>query len=351
MKVGVVIPAYNGEKYVADCLGSLQAQTHADWEAYVMDDGSRDGTLAAVSEFAERDSRVRVWSQQNRGLVATMNTLLDRLDDSVDAVAFLDIDDFLHPQAYETLVGALERTHADVAECSIVHVMAGAAAANVFAKPVADVAERVIDDMSVYWLRRTAPGGWINKQNKIYRRSAVRGLRFQPTLSYEDDYFFACEVNARIRRKVKLDAMLYAYRANPASATAAIPFREYVRATLERIRLSFVVFLEAGMVPKDLEAEYRADLAKDAYRMCIRKNLKKNADAAERRELFARAGDAFARLESEHGFEPVGKYSDYAKKQSDELLKVKHDWSFLNTNVIPLARLTVFTCFVSLSVR
>ena len=50
MRIGVVIPAYNGEKYVADCLGSLMAQTHADWQAYVMDDGSRDGTLAAQSD-------------------------------------------------------------------------------------------------------------------------------------------------------------------------------------------------------------------------------------------------------------------------------------------------------------
>jgi glycosyltransferase involved in cell wall biosynthesis len=306
MKIGVVIPAYNGERYVADCIGSLLAQTHEDWEAYVMDDGSRDGTLAALKEFAERDGRINVWSQPNHGLVPTMNTLLDRLDDSIELVAFLDIDDFIHPQAYETLSAALERTGADVAECSIVHVLDGADFATMFDAPLGEVRERVIDDMSVYWLRRTAPGGWINKQNKLYRRSAIRGLRFQPTLSYEDDYFFACEVNASIRRKVKLDAALYAYRANPDSATAAIPFREYVRATLERISLSCAVFLDAGRVPKALEAEYRADLAKDAYRMCIRKNLKKNRNEAERRELFAQAGEAFARLEREHGFAPVG---------------------------------------------
>ena len=306
MKIGVVIPAYNGERYVADCLGSLLAQTYADWEAYIMDDGSSDGTFAALEEFAERDGRIHVWRQENRGLVATMNTLLDKLDDSVELVTFLDIDDFIHPQTYEVMSAALERTGADVAECSIVHVLDGADFAMMFNAPVGEVRERVIDDMSVYWLRRTTPDGWINKQNKLYRRDAIRGIRFQPTLSYEDDYFFACEVNARIRSKVKLDAALYAYRANPKSATAALPFREYVRATLERIRLSCAVFLDAGRVPKALEAEYRADLAKDAYRMCIRKNLKKNRDEAERRELFLQAGEAFAKLEREHGFAPVG---------------------------------------------
>ena len=306
MKVGVVIPAYNGERYVADCLGSLKAQTHADWEAYVMDDGSRDGTLAAVKRVAEADPRIRVWHQENAGLVATMNALLDRLDASVELVAFLDVDDFIHPRMFETLAAALERTGADVAECSIVHVPTDASPAVTFARPVGAAGERVIDDMSVYWLRRTSPDGWINKQNKLYRRAAIRGLRFQPTLSYEDDYFFACEVNARIRRKVKVGAELYAYRATPGSATASMPFRKYVLATLERIRLSCVVFLDAGRVPKALEAEYRKDLAKDAYRMCIRKNLRKNGSAAERRELFALAGEAFARLERDHGFSPVG---------------------------------------------
>ena len=306
MKVGVVIPAYNGERYVTDCIGSLKAQTHADWEAYVMDDGSSDGTFAAVRALAQDDPRIRVWHQENCGLVATMNALLDRLDNSVELVAFLDIDDFIHPQTFEMLAAALERTDADVAECSIVHVPADAAPAAVFSRPVDCARERVIDDMSIYWLRRTSPEGWINKQNKLYRRSSIGALRFQPTLSYEDDYFFACEVNAQIHRKVKVDVGLYAYRANPNSSTSSMPFREYVRATLERIRLSFAVFLDAGRVPKALEAEYRSDIAKDAYRMCIRKNLKKNKNAVERRELFMLAGEAFVRLEREHGFRPTG---------------------------------------------
>ena len=305
MKTGVVIPAHNGEKYVSDCLESLLAQTHRDWEAYVMDDGSSDGTFAALRAFADRDPRIRVWSQENRGLVATMNTLLDRLDASVETLSFIDIDDYIHPKMLEALLSAMSRTGADVAECRIAHV-AENARPDEFATPLGDVPESVMDDMSVYWLRRTSPDGWINKQNKVYRLDAIRGLRFRPTLSYEDDFFFACEVNARIRRKVRLDAALYAYRENPHSATGSIPFREYVRSTLERIRLSCEVFLDAGLVPTAMEEEYRADLARDAYRMCIRKNLRKNRNAAERRELFFQAGRAFAGLEREHGFAPIG---------------------------------------------
>ena len=105
---------------------------------------------------------------------------------------------------------------------------------------------------------------------------------------------------------MKVDAALYAYRDNPSSATSSIPFREYVRSTLERIRLSHEVFLVPGRVPAALVAEYRADLARDAYRMCIRKNLRKNRDAASRRELLLAAGEALGRLERDYGFSPVG---------------------------------------------
>lgn len=305
MRIGVIIPAYNCERYVADCLRSLQAQTYADWQAYVMDDGSKDGTLAAVEAFSAADPRIRVWHQENHGLVATMNTLLDRLDDSIELVSFLDSDDFIHPETYARLTEALVRNKADVVECRIAHVPEDAHPETTFSR-LGQVSETCMNDLSVYWVRRTSPDGWINKQNKLYRRTAIGALRFQPTLSYEDDFFFACEVNAQIRRKVRLDVAFYAYRASPNSTTAEIPFRKYVGATLERIRLSCAVFLNAGRVPAAVEGEYRADLSKDAYRMCLRKNLKKNPDPKLRRELFFEAGAHFAMLERDYSFVPTG---------------------------------------------
>lgn len=306
MRIGVVIPAYNAERYVADCLDSLLAQTHGDFVAYVMDDGSRDGTYAAIRAYCDRDPRIRLRRQENRGLVRTMNALLDGLDDDVEAVAFLDIDDFLHPDAFAVLEDALLRSGADVAECRLVRVPESAHPKDRFAERVRTGGAYETVDLSRYWLKRTAPDGWINKQNKLYRREAIGGLRFRTTLSYEDDYFFACELNAKIRRKVRLAAALYAYRDNPQSVTSRIPFRKYVEATLERVRLSCEVFLKAGRVPPALRAAYAAELAKDAYRMCLRKNLKKNPDAAERRALFLRAGAALARLEREDGLSPAG---------------------------------------------
>lgn len=305
VKIGVVIPAYDAERYVADCLDSLLAQTQGNFVAYVMDDGSRDGTRAAIESYARRDPRIRLWHQENRGLVRTLNALLDRLDDDIEAVAFLDIDDFIHPEMFAVLEDALVRSGADVAECRVVRV-AATDHPDVWAARPSPSSDYEEVDPSCYWLKRTSPSGWINKQNKLYRRAAIGNLRFRTTLSYEDDNFFASELNAQIRRKVRLAAELYAYRRNPSSATSVVPFRKYVGATLERIRLSCEVFLNAGRVPPAVRAEYVDDLSKDAYRMCLRKNLKKNADASERRALFLSAGAALARLAREEDFSPTG---------------------------------------------
>ena len=98
----------------------------------------------------------------------------------------------------------------------------------------------------------------------------------------------------------------YTYRDNPDSATHALDLRRYFDSTTRRVRLSLEVFFKAGRIPAVIEREWLSELSKDAYRMCIRKNLKKNRDAVLRRELFVAAGEFLKGLESDCGFRPVG---------------------------------------------
>ena len=307
MKLAILIPVYNAEKYLGECLASVRAAGEAFLRAptrggepcafgvFCCDDGSKDGSLAFLRDYAAklRDAAspfadFRVTTQANAGVVATRNRLMDELPGDYDAFAFMDADDFIKPEMYARLAEAFERTGADVAECEW------------------DGAERVIDDLSIYCLRRTAPGAWINVINKIYRRSAVGAIRFRAGLSFEEDFFFNYEVHAAIKRKVLVPGFYYTYRSNPDSATNALNLRKYFDSTSRRVKLSLDVFLKAGRVPKALEAAWRAELSKDAYRMCIRKNLKKNSDAALRWQLFCEAGAFLTKLEIDYGFRPTG---------------------------------------------
>ena len=295
MKVAVLIPVYNAERYLRECLDSVLAAgaelarsgSHV-LEVFCLDDGSSDASPAILGEYSIRFSNVHFETQSNAGVAATRNRMMDALPADVAAFAFLDSDDSVLPGMYATLAEALERTGADVAETE----WRGD--------------ETVLDDLSVFLLRRTAPGRWINVINKLYRRSSVGSIRFREGLCFEEDFFFNFEVHQAIHRKVLVPGHFYMYRKNPESATSVLNQRRYFESTTRRIRLSCSDYLAAGRIPAAFEAEFRAELAKDAYRMCIRKNLKKNRDAALRRELFRAAGAFFAELEREFAFAPAG---------------------------------------------
>jgi hypothetical protein len=104
-RVGIVIPAFNAAAWIETCLGSLLAQTHGQWVAVVVDDGSTDDTRAIVAGLVE--PRIALAPQAHAGVSAARNRGIAALPDC-DAVLFLDADDWLAPDALARLLGALE---------------------------------------------------------------------------------------------------------------------------------------------------------------------------------------------------------------------------------------------------
>ena len=111
----IIVPCYNHERYVAGALGSALDQSVGALEVIAIDDGSRDGTLAAMNRFAgERgDDRLRMYAQANRGATATLHLGLSRARG--EYIAFLNSDDAFAPERLEVMIGALERERADFA--------------------------------------------------------------------------------------------------------------------------------------------------------------------------------------------------------------------------------------------
>ncbi len=103
-RVSVVVPAFNVARYVDACLGSLQAQDFTAWECIVVDDGSTDDTAERVQ--AQADARIRLLSQENRGVSAARNAGLAAARGEL--LLFLDADDLLHPHALRRLSAALD---------------------------------------------------------------------------------------------------------------------------------------------------------------------------------------------------------------------------------------------------
>jgi hypothetical protein len=105
VKVSVIIPAHNAAATIAETLKSVVAQTSPDWEAIVVNDGSSDATDAIAREFAASDSRIRVFTQENRGEAAARNAGLARA--RYEWLVFLDADDWIAPAHFERITAAL----------------------------------------------------------------------------------------------------------------------------------------------------------------------------------------------------------------------------------------------------
>lgn len=106
MKFSIIIPVYNVEQYLRECLDSVLGQTYSDWEAICVNDGSTDGSAAILEEYVVKDKRFKIVTQPNGGLSSARNTGMEVAKG--DYIVFLDSDDWLELDALETLAKNLD---------------------------------------------------------------------------------------------------------------------------------------------------------------------------------------------------------------------------------------------------
>ncbi|RSS79233.1 CDP-glycerol glycerophosphotransferase family protein [Streptomyces sp. WAC06614] len=112
-RLSIVVPVYNVELYLDECLESLAAQTFDDFEVVMVDDGSTDTSADIAKKFAARDKRFRLVQQENAGLGAARNTGARHISDGTEYLAFVDSDDTMPPNAYQLMVDTLDETGSD----------------------------------------------------------------------------------------------------------------------------------------------------------------------------------------------------------------------------------------------
>lgn len=117
-KVSVIVPVFNVEPYVRQCMDSLLGQTVRDIEVVCVDDGSTDGSAAVLEEYAAKDSRVKVVSQPNSGTVVARKRAVAAA--SGEWCAFVDPDDWLEPCAFERMLVSAAKAGADAVQCGFV---------------------------------------------------------------------------------------------------------------------------------------------------------------------------------------------------------------------------------------
>lgn len=111
--ISVIVPVYNAENFLDQCLESIVVQSYPRLEILVVDDGSTDGSGEKCDSWAKRDERIRVIHQPNGGHSAARNTALDAM--TGELVAMVDSDDVLHPEFAATLLDVMRQTGCDIA--------------------------------------------------------------------------------------------------------------------------------------------------------------------------------------------------------------------------------------------
>lgn len=115
-KISVIVAVYNAEDYLCNCCNSILAQTYRNIELILVNDGSEDNSLAICKEIQASDKRVVVIDKENGGCYSAWNKGLDVA--TGDLIGFVDNDDYIQPQMYETLLDILIEQDADICACN-----------------------------------------------------------------------------------------------------------------------------------------------------------------------------------------------------------------------------------------
>lgn len=199
----IIIPAYNVEDYLAECMDSvLSQQTKYDYRVVLVDDGSTDATPAIADRYAD-DPRVRVIHQENRGFSGARNVALEEIFGRY--LMFVDSDDLLFTGAIEALLSAAYEQNCDVAEGGAYYLTGD---------------EQTV--MYRYEAAGTADPFSFHGQPwaKVYKAEIFKNLQFPEGFWYEDS-ILAFLVWPGVKSAFRVPEMAYIHRRNPKGITAA----------------------------------------------------------------------------------------------------------------------------------
>lgn len=204
-KISVIIPVYNTEQYLSACLKSVKDQTYSNLEILCIDDGSSDGSLSILERYSSEDKRFVIISQSNQGVSSARNAGLDRA--SGEYISFVDSDDQLEPEMYETLVGLLDDEQADIAHCGYkkIHLDGSEAYMHGTGTMLVQTSSEAL--YSLLAENYFSGSLW----NKLYKADLFHNLRFDPKLKINEDILMNSYLFQRARKIVFLDACYYVY--------------------------------------------------------------------------------------------------------------------------------------------
>lgn len=220
----IIIPVYNGEKYIEICLNSIISQTLKDWELILIDDGSTDKTPELLSNYVNEN--IHLISKSNEGVSIARNKGLDIAKG--EYILFVDADDILYPEALSTLYNSLKKAKVDYLryEYQTIDEKGNSLYPNYEAKLRKKVSNQTLDATDcITHIVRNEFFLW----SGVFRKGIIDKyhLRFLEGCTYNEDTLFMLQFFMHSKTHVYLSKTLYGYRKSEGAVTARFTEKNY----------------------------------------------------------------------------------------------------------------------------
>ena len=208
--ISVIVPVYNVEEYLEECLESIKRQTYTDIEVILVNDGSTDGSKEICERYCEKDSRFKLVNQENQGLSGARNRGM--LEFKGEFISFVDSDDVLKEDMLEQLMKQMTSEDIDIVECWYTNEkqeLELSTPKNVKTIFQGDSKEALVSLCKDNIVR-------LNAVAKLFRRQVIVNFPFLEGLFYEDVYG-GIGILKHIRKMVKINYIGYYYRVRQGS--------------------------------------------------------------------------------------------------------------------------------------
>lgn len=206
-EVSIIVPVYQVEKYIRQCVDSILTQTFTDFELILVDDGSKDQSGQICDEYAVIDGRVRVIHKENGGLSDARNKGMDEATGKY--FMFVDSDDYIAPTMVECLYKKILNDSANVAVCNFLYFFENDRKKSFST----DIKPEILSGLEIFYNRKNERnyGIWTVAWNKLYSRETFGKTRFRFG-KYHEDEFWANDIYQMDIKVVTIPECLYYYR-------------------------------------------------------------------------------------------------------------------------------------------
>lgn len=209
-KVSIIIPVYNVESYISECIDSVIGQTYQNLEVIIVDDGSTDNSGRICDEYAKQDNRIKVIHTKNQGSANAKNEALERI--TGEYFCFVDSDDYYEKNFVEIMLKTALEQKSQIVQCQFRNIFID--------KTVPSIDCNKIRLFTNYGFLIDFSNRWVNTLfwNKIFSISVLKNVRFLQH-RYIDDEFFTYKLVLNSQKITEIPDVLYNYRMRKSSAT------------------------------------------------------------------------------------------------------------------------------------